>query len=80
MIAWVQMADGGADALNNARPLMAEDRWQRRGQMLMLDVSVSGADAGRDHPDQNFIGARLVDDDITEGEGGVLFLNDGRDG
>ena len=75
VIAGLDMGDGRADPLHHPGAFMAEYGRQRRGHQLMLDVGVSRADSGGDHPDQHLVGARLLDDYRADHEGGVLPIH-----
>ena len=60
MISWCDLADCGADALDNPRAFVPEDDRERNWVHLITNDEVRMAHAGRDNPQHNFVGARFV--------------------
>jgi hypothetical protein len=60
MISWCDLADCGADALDNPRAFVPEDDRERNWVHLITNDEVRVAHAGRDNPQHNFVGARFV--------------------
>lgn len=76
MVARRDAGDGGADGLDDARALVAQDPGQREGQSAARHPQVGVAQAGGDHADQRLVRARRVEDDVAEGEGRAAGLDD----
>jgi hypothetical protein len=76
-IAWSEARHACADVLDDARTLMAEhDRMRHRIDDVVAHRNIGMANAGGDHPDQHFVGARLGKRDFLEAERGILGARD----
>ena len=77
VVAGRHRGDGGADPLDDAGALVAEHAGEREGQPARGHAEVGVAQAGGGHPDQDLVGAGLVELDVDQGEGGAAGLDDG---
>ena len=77
VVAGRHRGDGRADPLDDAGALVAEHAGQREGQSARGHAEVGVAQAGGGHPDQDLVGAGLVELDLDQGEGGAAGLDDG---
>ena len=76
MISGPDLADSGADALDDTRPFMAKNDRQRHRIDLIADDKIGVAHAGRDDPHQHFVGAGLFDGQRFDFERAAFAAND----
>ena len=69
--------DGVADLFDGARALVPQDERERRGDVTVLDGEVGVAQAGGGDLHEQFVRTDVVEDDLLEGERGVLAVKDG---
>lgn len=75
-----EVDDAGPHLLDDASTFVSEDGRQRSGIPLVADDGVCVADARSDHANAEFIGAKLVDLHLHEGQRGLGGGGDGGSG
>jgi hypothetical protein len=76
LVAGGDRGDRGADGLDHAGTLVAEDAGQREGQGADRDAEVGVAETGGDDADDHLVGAGLVQLDVGQRERGAGGLDD----
>ena len=72
VVAFLQRLHGAPYALDDARTFVADERWERERDHLVLGADVRVADARSDDPNDDLVVARIVDDEVAELEGRSL--------
>ena len=70
--------NSGADDLDDAGALVAEDRWMCAGRVEVSEHEVGVADPGSPDRDPYFVGARFIEADHFGSEGRPAERDDGR--